>query len=71
MFDSCTAIPIPNESSEVTNRIVGKQEENSMVLAECIAMLELYANFLIQKPFLLYTDQTGQFWLYFWSNFST
>ena len=28
-------ISIPNESSEVTNRIVGKQEENSKVLAEC------------------------------------
>ena len=28
-------ISIPDESSEVTNRIVGKQEENSKVLAEC------------------------------------
>ena len=27
-------ISIPDESSEVTNRIVGKQEENSKVLAE-------------------------------------
>ena len=44
-------ISIPDESSEVTNRIVGKQEENSKVLAECSDVMNCMPIFLYKSHF--------------------